>query len=344
MAAQPRWQEASATDGPLPRILSAPSAARLGLTRAAVRHGIARYGWQQLARGIVLTSREGPTRDDWAFVGMEIAGRQAALSGWDAVRIVGLGATSPPSPEVLVLDRRGEHRLIGHVRIRPTARPYRTSLLPGDHPTLPYLPIVHPARAIADVALYYRTFAPVRALVTSAVQKKRCDPSDLVAELEAGPRNGSGHFRSALSDVLDGAQAVDVLRRSPVPAFELNVDVLDASGRLIANVDVLWRELRAVAEIDGRTYHSEEEDWQATLDRHNVLNGTTLALGHYTPRQIRSSPRAFAAHVEFWLRNRARELGVPYVPGGGPIRSDGGPPPFVLPFVVPRDQQLLRRL
>lgn len=338
----PASRAASPTSGAgLPRIISTQSAARLGLTRAAVRHGIARYGWQVLARGIVLTSRDAPTRDDWALVGLEITGRQAALSGWDAVRTAGLGATSPPSPEVLVLDHDGEHRVIGRVRIRPTGRPYRTSLLPAEHPTLPYLPVVHPARAIADTALYYRTFAPVRALVTSSVQKGRCRPAELSAELDEGPRNGSGHLRRALSDVLDGAlsiaeaQAVDILRRSPVPAFELNVDVIDASGRLIATVDVLWRKLRAVVEIDSRTYHFEEEHWQGTLDRHNKLNGTTLALGHYSPRQIRSNPRAFATQVEFWLRNRARELGVPYVPGGGPIRWAGRPPPLVLPFVVP---------
>jgi hypothetical protein len=328
-------------DSELPRVLTLRAAAELGISRAAVRHQLARRRWLPLARGVVLTVPVPPARDDWIHVGMALAGPAAALSGWDALRTYGLGAADPPGPDILVLDRAGSFRRVGCVRIRPTARRYVSHMLPFAHPTLPYVPVVEAARAVADTALLYRRLAPVRALVTSSVQKGKCSLDGLAAELEACPRNGSGMFRRALLDVLDGArsiaeaEAADALSSATVPAFEQNVDVQDATGRLVAETDVLWRELRAVAEIDSREFHFSDGDWEKTLARHNLLTRGGLALEHYTPRTIRSNPKAWAAEVESWLRGRAQELGLPYVPGDGPIRHSDKPPPFVLPFVVP---------
>jgi hypothetical protein len=317
-------------------------AAELGITRSAVRHAVARHRWLPLVRGIVLTAPGPPTREDWVLVGMAIAGPAAALSGWDALRTYGLGAAEPPSRSVLVLDRGGSHRRIGCVLVRPTSRPYATQLLPFAHPTLPYVPIVPAARAVADTALMYRRFAPVRALVTTSVQRRKCSPGELVAELEACPRNGSRMFRRALADVLDGArsiaeaEAVDFLRRVAVPAFELNVPILDHTGVRVSVADVLWREMRAVAEIDSREYHLGEKQWKGTGHRHNRLTTGWLALEHFPPSEIRSRRMDWARDVEIWLRGRARELGLPYRPGRGPIRAGpDGPPPLVLPPPTP---------
>lgn len=335
-----RWTAPSLAD--LPRVLTMADAAELGITRSAIRHAIARHRWLSLARGMVLTAPGPPTRDDWVLVGMAIAGAAAALSGWDALRTYGLGAAEPPSRSVLVLDRGGSHRRIGCVLVRPTSRPYATRLLPFAHPTLPYVPIVPAARAVADTALTYRRFAPVRALATTSVQRRKCSPEELVAELDACPRNGSMMLRRALADVLDGArsiaeaEAVDFLRRASVPAFELNVPILDHTGARISVADALWRELRAVAEIDSKEYHLGEEQWKGTGRRHNRLTTGWLALEHFPPSEIRSRRMDWARDVEIWLRGRARELALPYRPGGGPIRpGPDGPDPLVLPPPTP---------
>jgi hypothetical protein len=335
-------------DSGLPRVLTTQTAAQLGISRSAVRHAIARRGWRPLARGVVLTAPGEPTREDWILVGMAITGPAAAVSGWDAVRMRGLGSAVPPSPSVLVLDRRGEHRLVGAVRIRPTRRPYRTTLLSGEHPTLPYIPFVHPARALADTALEYRTLPPVRALITSAVQKQLCTPAELAVELTDGPRNNSAPLRRALADAFDGArsiaeaEAIDLLRNAAVPAFEANVPIVDVTGRHLATADLLWRALRAIVEIDSREFHYDDEDWERTLRRHSLLTSQALALTHVTPRRIRKQPRAVVREVETFLRGRAGELGVEYRPGGGPVRHrSGSPPPYALPVVI--DRQLWSR-
>ncbi|MDT4918726.1 MAG: hypothetical protein QOH89_3426 [Pseudonocardiales bacterium] len=330
-------------DANLPRVLSVRGARQLGMSPDAVAHAVHAFGWQRLVRGYLLTGPGPPSRADWINVGLELATPTGAISGWDAVRIAGLGEPEPPRREVLILARAGEHRLMGGVRIRPTRRPYRTWTLPGEHPDLPYAEVVHTARAIADTGLQYRRFRPVRALVTGAIQRRACTIDDLIGELESGPRNGSGWLRRALADALDGAksiaeaEALDVLRHSPVPEFEANVPIITSSGVLIAEADCLWRELRAVEEIDSRSYHFSEGDWDATRAKHRRLGRHGVAVSHHKPAEIRDDPARFAKEVEQWLRARAGELDIPYRPADDPLRrpaTPGKPTPFVVPDLL----------
>ena len=335
--ARPRMLD---TASGLPRVMGIATARRIGLSRSAVRHAIDRYGWQPLTRGVVLTVRERPTRADWAAAGLELAGPSAAVSGWDAVRCFGIGTRRPPDDEILVLTRDGRNRLIaGRVRIRPTRRSYEAHLQPPGAEQLPSLPVCAPARAIADCALRYVTLPPVRAMTTAAIQRGLCLPEELVAELETGPRNDSGWLRLALADVLDNAhsiaeaEAAEFLRQVEVPPFELNVPILDASGRHIATADALWRELRAVLEVDSREHHFGEIQWKATMRRHNLLTAGGLALTHCPPSQIHGGGPRWAESIASWLRARAAELGVPYRPDSRVVRpGPDGPEPFRLPY------------
>ena len=313
------------------------------MTRDAIAHAICAFGWQRLTRGFLLTVPGRPTRADWINLGLELAAPTGAISGWDAIRMVGLGEVEPPAPEVLILARRGEHRVVGGARIRPTNRPFTTWRLPGDHPDHPYCEVVSVARAVADTALQYRRLRPVRALVTSAIQKRRCDPEGVIAELESGPRNHSGLLRRAVVDLRAGAksiaeaEAIDVLRRSPVPPFEANVPVVTTSGVQIAEADCLWRELRAVLEIDSREFHFLEDDWKRTMARHSALGKRGLVMAHYPPSQIRRSPETWAKGVEQWLRARAAELRVAYRPARDPLVCPavlGRPDPYVVPDLL----------
>lgn len=119
-----------------------------------------------------------------------------------------LGARTPPSSRVLILDRSGKNRRYGDVLIRPTPRPFTTQLLPATHPSLPFAAVVSAPRAVADTALEYRGLDPVRALVTSSIQRGRCTPAGLAAELDQGPRGGSRWFRRALADVIVNAHSI----------------------------------------------------------------------------------------------------------------------------------------
>lgn len=306
----------------IPRVLPAAHAERWGVGRSRVRTEIRRGNWQRLAPGVVLTRPDEPTRFDWAEAGVLLGGPDAAVSGWEALRAIGLGDRTPPPGPALVLMTRGLSRQVGQVRLRRTSRPYVTRLLPADADRLALTPIVPPPRSVADAALQDRDAARVRALVTSAVGRRACRVEDLLAELRAMPRRNSALFRLALADAADGARsaaeatAARKLARAPVPAFELNVPVV-RDGATVFVLDVLWRGLRAALEIDSREYHFGEAQWKATMRRHNTLTGLGLALTHYPPSAL--GRPGWTDEVAGWLRARADELGVPYLPGAGAI-------------------------
>jgi hypothetical protein len=320
-----------------PRVLIPATAADLGVSRARIRTELRRGNWRELARGAVLTRPEQPDRADWAALGIALAGPSAALSGWDALRVRGLASSSPPGDEVLVLSRHASNRVIGRVRIRETRRAYSAALTSANAGQFALTPIVSTARAVADASRYCHWLGPVRALVTSAVQRKLCTIEELVQELRDGPRNDTAFFRMALRDALDGARSAAEatcarrLARAPVPQFELNVPILDRSGTLIAVADVLWRALRAVLEIDSREYHFSEQDWKKTMARHNRLTRRGLAVTHYPPSIVSGRDRGWLDEVRDWLDIRCRELGLARPRGRGVVRPlCGEPAPLLL--------------
>jgi hypothetical protein len=151
-------------------------------------------------------------------------------------------------------------------------------------------------------------------MVTKAVQRRLCTPAELGRELAAGPRNGSAHLRRAILDVVGGAEsiaeaeAIALLRRPDIPPFEVNAPVYAADGRLVAVADILWRELRAILEVDSREFHFEEADWKRTLRRHNALTRCGYTVAHYPPSDIRTRQRAWADEIAGWLAARSVEL------------------------------------
>ena len=320
----------------LPRVLSRPLPRRWASDVRRTRTELRRGNWRRFARGAILTRPEEPTRADWAALGIAIGGPSAALSGWDALRVRGLGTTAPPDEEVLVLSRHASNRTIGPLRIRETQRRYTSHLTSVDAGEFALMPVVPVHRAVSDASRYYTSLSPVRSLVTSAVQRRLCTLEQLIAEIRQGPRNYSALYRLALGDALDGARseaearAARRLSREPLPSFELNVPILAADGTELGVVDALWRDLWAVLEIDSREYHFSEADWKKTTARHNRLTRYGLALTHYPPSQVSGRSRAWLDEVGGWLRARADELGVPWQPGRGVIRPSGEPVPLVV--------------
>ncbi|HZE50171.1 MAG TPA: hypothetical protein VE074_11455 [Jatrophihabitantaceae bacterium] len=266
------------------------------------------------------------------MAGLAAGGPNSALSGWDAVRLAGLGTRAPPNPDVLVLTTRGESRRVGHAWIRKVKPPLAASLTSAEDPNLPLVRVVPLARAVVDTAIVDGRLRPVRALITSAIQRQLCSAEELCEAARHAPRRDSATLRCALADVVAGARSVaeaeaaQLLRASPVPAFELNVPVVYA-GRVIAVADVLWRELRAVLEIDSREFHFSESEWKSTMTRHNRLTRAGVAVTHYPPSGIRNRGADWAAEVADWLHGRAQELGLPFrlAPTLGPTGA---------PFVV----------
>jgi very-short-patch-repair endonuclease len=202
--------------------------------------------------------------------------------------------------------------------MRTSGRPLQRGEFSVLDAELPHVPHAGVARAVADTALQLREFMPIRAMVTSAVQRKLVTPDELAMELVHCPRNHSAFFRQAMTDVLGGAksvaeaEAVAVLRgRRDVPRFEVNARI-DAGGRVF-EADVLWPELKVVLEIDSREFHFSEREWKATMARHNLLSRLGYVVLHYPPSVIRRDPKAWADEVAACLRVRRAELLRPLI-------------------------------
>ena len=168
------------------------------------------------------------------------------------------------------------------------------------------------------------------------MQRRKCRLPELLAELEASPRNGSRWFRAALADAEAGARSVaeaDALRAltdGKVPRFEMNVPVQNERGELIFVVDVLWRELRAVLEIDSREYHLGERARLKTMDKHNALTGHNFAVIHHAPSVVRQP--GWAKDIGAWVRARSLQLGIEVPLGHGALAPPPGqePPPVIV--------------
>jgi hypothetical protein len=299
----------------LPRVLTVQGAVRLGVSRAHVRTQLERGRWQALARGVWLTRVDPPDRLDWALAGLAVAGTDSALTGWDAIRLYGLGSKVPPVSVVRVLTARGGNRRIGEVAIRPSARELTVRVLAADR-CPDGIRVASPSRAVADTSIDTTSGRTVRAMVTQAIQRGLCSQDELVAELDAAPQNGSGHLRVALEDVRRGArsiaeaEAIELLHRKDIPPFEANAEIRDRNGRVVAVADILWRSLRAILEIDSREFHFGEQEWKQSMRRHNRLSAMGYAVVHYAPSTIRSGGQMWADDIASWLRGRAIELGL----------------------------------
>ena len=319
--------------GELPRVLDARELHARGISVSTARNEIRHARWQRMARGVILTRPDPPTRADWVIAGLSAAS-DGVLSGWDALRYYGLAMRDPPPASVLILTSRGGCRDVGQAHIRCVTGPVHARRVSVDDDTLPLVRIAVPARAIVDAAPFYRRKDSVRALVAAAVQGGHCTPDELSLVLDTAARRGSAILRRSLEDLRDGARSVaeihasEHLRRAPVPDFELNVPIVDAQQRTIAIADILWRALRAILEIDSQEFHFSAEDWRQTTHRHNRLTAYGFAVTHYPPSHITSGTQ-WTEEVAGWLQTRALELQVPYEAGTRVIR-DG--PPFQLPF------------
>lgn len=320
----------------LPRIVCPVDLATLGIGRSTVRTQLRQERWLRLTDGILFTAPGQPGRADWINAGLTLAGPGSALSGRDAVALHELPARGLPDSPALVLARGGRHRTVGSVHIRPADRPYRAGRTPAGHAILPSIAFVSAARAVADASLGARWLEPVRAMVTTAVQRQACTIDDLVEEYDSGPRNGSAMLRQAIEDVVQGARSVSeaealtLLRGGSLPSFELNVPFVDRFGTVRYVADVFWRALRAVLEVDSRAHHFLEADWRRTMERHNQLTAAGLAVTHYAPTVIRGLGPRWADEVGAWLRRRAAELAVAYQPASPGWRPPRDPAPYRL--------------
>lgn len=245
-----------------PRVLTRDAAVALGLSSSAIDRRLASGQWRRILPRTYATV-DHLTERDRADAALLYAGEGAALSSAYALRASGVRGVVDPGSALVLVPPTNRIEARSWVRIRRTFRPIEIEQWSGPRRVVP-------ARSAADLALELRTIDNVRSLVARIVGDGHARLDDLVAELDAGPRQSSGLLRQALAEVGAGAasapeaRAARALRRAGLRAFEQNARIeLPGGGAYVA--DFLWRELRAILEIDSVEYHLGPAQWRATM-------------------------------------------------------------------------------
>jgi hypothetical protein len=287
-------------------VVSRRQAAMCCMSDSAIRHRIRPGGtWQVILPGIYLSNGGEPTDQQRVVAAYLYPGRALAVTGPAA-----LAFHSIPAPKTNVVDvlvplqcRRVD---AAFVRLHRTGRP-PTEWYPNG--VVVYVPA---ARAVADTARLLSSITEVRAVVAAAVQRGAAQIRHLARELDAGPRNGSAHFRAVLAEVAAGvrsaaeAELLALIKRArlPVPLFNPRLYV---GGSFLAMPDAWWEEAAVAVEVDSRQWHISPRDWERTLARHARMTAQGILVLHVPPARLRTDGPAVAAEIRAAL-SRGRAL------------------------------------
>ncbi|QUQ69201.1 hypothetical protein [Kutzneria sp. CA-103260] len=252
--------------------------------------------WRWLLPGIVLLSNAQPTRRQQIEAALLHGGPEALLTGCEAVREHGLRQI-PEIDRIHILVPQGRH-----IRSARFVAVERTIHMPEavQRHALRLAPL---DRAVLDAVRRWRRTDPVRALLAEAVQRGRCHPGQLLAELDSGSRRGSALPRQVLSEINQGARSVAeaiglrIWQASGLPAAVWNAPVVDGDGRFIAVPDAWCDEVAMAWEIDSFEWHFNARGYARTVARNTRYAGAGIVVVQTLPSRLRDDPAGVTAEL-----------------------------------------------
>ena len=267
-----------------------------GITHSALTHRLRPGGpWRVLLPTVYIAATGRPSAVQQQVAAQLYGGPGSVITGPAAVLSHGIRASSPEFVDVLVPLTR-QRRDAGFARL------HRTSRMPEQVRDFGPIRYALAPRAVADTVRGLTSLRDVRAIVADAVQRRRCDVQELVAELRAGPIAGSALFREALADVAGGIRSAaegdlkDLLATSGLPAPLFNASIY-VDGMFLARPDAWWPERGVAVEVDSREWHMSPDDHARTLERQRRMTKRGILVLPFTPRQIRTQPAEVLASI-----------------------------------------------
>ncbi|GAB3453932.1 hypothetical protein [Actinophytocola sediminis] len=256
-----------------------------GLTTHAIAARCRPSGpWQRVLPGVILLSNAEPSRRQRQRAALIYAGRQAILTGTDAIHAHGIPV--PPTDEVQVLipaTRRVPSR--AYVTIE------RTTRLPAPQ-RRHGLPVAPLARATIDAARHESNRDRLRTLLFSPVHHGRCTLTEIRRELNTGNQRGSAAVRALLTDAerqvvpVSLAMAKRLLRNAPLPPPSWQVPLYTAQGTTLGVADAWWPE----AGLAWRLGDSQQHPLPTTEQARPMLTSAGITLLHTDPARLRQAP------------------------------------------------------
>lgn len=310
-----RTATAARTDA-LPRLVTATALRAAGLDPDIARRAAARGIWTEVLPGAWLRAAVEPTPAQREAAALELAPAGTLLSGAGACRHYDMRDVPGDGRPCLLVAAESRLDLGKSVVVLRTKRVPPSYVMNGVR-------VAEPGRAVIDAARLSSSLQEARALVLAAVADGWCDEPSLRAELDAGPRRGSGRCRIALDDAAGGArsapeaelaeEACAAVRRGELPPFLLNPQLL-LDGVPLITPDLYVPGLGLGSEMDSVRHHGSADDLEATLVRHDRAWRAGIELLHVTPTHFRRDRRGFVAQLSSRVSDR-RGLEHPEPPG-----------------------------
>jgi hypothetical protein len=121
------------------------------------------------------------------------------------------------------------------------------------------------------------------------------------AQQFAGP--GGRALRRAIREVREGSESRPeshlrlLLGRAGLPEPELNQELFDSSGRMIARVDLLYRRQRVVVEYDGDHHRTDPVQYEKDLRRIETVRENDFTVVHVRKSGLYREPAATVARI-----------------------------------------------
>jgi hypothetical protein len=240
-----------------------------------------------------------------AAAGQAYVGPAGFVTGLLAARAAGLRWVPAATRAAVLIDDERRLRSTSLIGVRRCAQLQQVGRWLRDDVTFA---TAH--RAVFDGALQLSDLRAVRGLVLGAVADRRTTVEEQLRILSREPRNGTALLRRALRDAERGcasppeAELVDSLIGCRVP-FLVNPQIY-VGYTLVGCADVWFVGLGCGSEMDSRERHEDDDDFDATLARHDLFGGYGLVLSHLTPRRFRRDPAAAVTAVMNVVRSRLR--------------------------------------
>jgi hypothetical protein len=251
--------------------------------------------WKAVLPGIYLAHTGSLTVGQREMAARLYAGDGAVITGMAALRRFGVRTPIDDTVDVLVPTSVARQS-------RDFVRVHRTTRMPERPWTGDGLLWAPPARAVGDATRGLTDLRVVRAVVANAVQQGKCTVKQLTAELQAGPKQGSGALRAALEEVVAGVASViegdvrKLIKRSGLPEPLYNPRLYVGSD-FLAQPDLWWPDAGVAGEVDSREWHLSPASWERTLTRHDRMSAHGIIVLHLTHRRITSEPAEVIAEL-----------------------------------------------
>jgi hypothetical protein len=257
------------------------------ITESALLERLGRH-WKVVLPGVYV-AQTGPISDlQRIWAALLFGGEEAMLDDTSALREFGVNyLPEDPITRVLVPDT-----------VQRSSRDFvvlrRTIHLPRSVSGRGGIRVAPIARALTNFAVRYDDDErAVRAVFSSAVQRRQVSLTALDAELKIAPARGKRRLMRVLDELHDGVRSapegdvrtlVAASKVLPTPLYNCLLRLPD--GRKISP-DLLIKESALVHETNGRRPHFEEEDaFDSMQERHDVMTTAGLTVLHNSPRLI----------------------------------------------------------